>query len=292
MIGNLKKWKYEELTLPLVINGIELTLTARKKGAELDMHLINFSWDQDIIFSEIIEKAGQIPIPPYLRRESETSDETSYQTVYSKFNGSVAAPTAGLHFTDEVLNKLRARGNELHELTLHVGAGTFRQIKTSDARQHEMHREIFTICTSTLETLATSGSTIIATGTTTLRTLESLYWLGVKLLEGETLPRVLHQWEYTQLPSVFSPRDAFKALYESVLAENLSEYTAETGIMIVPGYEFKVVDGLITNFHQPDSTLLMLVAAFLGEEWRNVYDYALSHEFRFLSYGDSSLLWR
>ena len=301
MIGNAKKWKSGALSLPVVLPlGEEVTLFAEKGEQTGNTFAVKFSWKGVAVsFAEILDAVGELPIPPYLNRKTEESDKTTYQTVYSRIKGSVAAPTAGLHFTDKVLNGLRARGVQTAEVTLHVGAGTFQPVKVADANQHTMHTEIIAVPRDTIETIIANLGHIVAVGTTSMRTLESLYFLGIQLLHHSTQP--LHhstqllsvsQFEPYEKEYTLSTREALQAIVDYLDSTKQDVLHAETQIMIKPGYQFHVVDQLITNFHQPKSTLLLLVSAFVGGDWHTIYDYALSHDFRFLSYGDSSILFR
>ncbi|MDE6451257.1 MAG: S-adenosylmethionine:tRNA ribosyltransferase-isomerase, partial [Odoribacter sp.] len=287
MVGNLKKWKEGRVECRFTYKGQECVLTAEKREQTGGEVIVRFSWDGGLAFSEVLEGCGSIPIPPYLNRDSEASDEIRYQTVYSKEEGSVAAPTAGLHFTDDILGRLGARGVGSLELTLHVGAGTFRPVKAETIGGHDMHTEHLVISRKLVECLKQKEKEIIAVGTTSVRTLESLYWMGVKRLEGVEDFFALGQWEAYTLPSHYTLRQAMEAL-EGWFDETGRELLkARTTIIIVPGYCFRVLDAMFTNFHQPQSTLLLLVAAAVGEEWHRIYGYALTHGFRFLSYGDS-----
>lgn len=311
MVGNLKKWKEGTLTYSFEIKGEKLTLTATMDRSRITgksggtNYWVDFRWDsRRINFADILEAVGELPIPPYLNRETEESDKTTYQTVYSKIKGSVAAPTAGLHFTDSVLKAIDARGITRDEVTLHVGAGTFRPVKSETIDEHNMHTEYIVVHRHTIERLLGHDCRAIAVGTTSVRTLESLYYMGVKLAVHPDLPEHdLHvgQWEPYDLPHdalglvlVGGKPVTVRAAIENVLAyldrDNLDALHSSTRIIIAPGYTYKIVKMLITNFHQPQSTLLLLVSAFLKGDWRKVYDYALGHDFRFLSYGDSSLL--
>ena len=306
MIGNAKKWKSGALSLPVVLpSGEEVTLFAEKGEQTGNTFAVHFSWNSPLegewkgSFAEILDAVGESPIPPYLNRKTEESDKTTYQTVYSRIKGSVAAPTAGLHFTDKVLNGLRARGVQTAEVTLHVGAGTFQPVKVADANQHTMHTEIIAVPKATIQTIISNLGHIVAVGTTSMRTLESLYFLGIQLLHHSTQP--LHhstqllsvsQFEPYEKEYTLSTREALQAIVDYLNSTKQDVLHAETQIMIKPGYQFRVVDQLITNFHQPKSTLLLLVSAFVGGDWHTIYDYALSHDFRFLSYGDSSILTR
>ena len=318
MIGNAKKWKTGALSLPVVLpSGEEVTLFAEKGEQTGNTFAVRFSWNPvaqrsnneviqqcndltakgslNISFAEILDAVGELPIPPYLNRKTEESDKTTYQTVYARIKGSVAAPTAGLHFTDKVLNDLRKKGIQTAEVTLHVGAGTFQPVKVADANQHTMHTEIIAVPCETIRALMANLGNIVAVGTTSMRTLESLYFIGSKLFNmvqcGSTLFNV-KQFEPYEKEYTLSTREALQAIVDYLTATGQEVLHAETQIMIKPGYQFRVVDQLITNFHQPKSTLLLLVSAFVGGDWHTIYDYALSHDFRFLSYGDSSILTR
>ena len=297
MVGNAKRWKNESMSLLLDGNGGAITLSAKKLFTQGQEHQIEFSWDNpEYTFSEILEIAGNLPIPPYLNRPSEESDEQTYQTVYSQIEGSVAAPTAGLHFTDSVLQSIVRRNNDLAEVTLHVGAGTFKPVKAEYIGEHEMHTELISVKRSTIEKMLDNENALVAVGTTSLRTIESLYYIGVKILKGKMVSSdniTVEQWDpYDKENNVYSAKESLLAILEYMKNNKMNVLIASTQIMIAPGYEFKFVDGLLTNFHQPKSTLLLLVSAFVGEDWRNIYDFAMNNEFRFLSYGDSSLLWK
>ncbi len=279
MIGNLKKWKSGVLS-----NGV---LHAEKISTTGNTHEVRFSWDDaSMSFAQLLDAQGELPIPPYLNRPTEESDKTTYQTVYSKIKGSVAAPTAGLHFTEKVLDDLRQRGIQTTELTLHVGAGTFQPVKTEDANKHTMHTEIIAVPRKAIEDVLANLGHIVAVGTTSMRTLESLYFIGAtkKLSVAQFVP---YEENYA-----ISTEEALRNILSYLDQTQQDTLHAETQIMIKPGYAFHVVDQLITNFHQPKSTLLLLVSAFVGKDWKKIYDYALSHDFRFLSYGDSSILTR
>ncbi|MDR2475239.1 MAG: S-adenosylmethionine:tRNA ribosyltransferase-isomerase [Bacteroidales bacterium] len=292
MVGNLKKWKGDELTHEFCVDGRAVLLRARLTAESGDCCLVEFSWDNAAMtFAEILELAGELPIPPYLNRQTEPSDLDTYQTVYSKINGSVAAPTAGLHFTDDIFSKLKAKGIACEELTLHVGAGTFRPVKTPTIGNHEMHAEFFSIKKESLQKLLNHTGKVIAVGTTCVRTLESLRFIGQLLNQHSDIHSVkVPQWMPYETSSTMSAPEAWQVILNFLEQNQLSQLTASTQIMIVPGYTFNAIHGIITNFHQPKSTLLLLVSAFLQGNWRKVYDYALSRDFRFLSYGDSSLL--
>lgn len=291
MIGNAKKFRDTYIDLSLQVADSTVLLRATKGEQTGNTFAVTFSWDGDMSFAEILDAAGELPIPPYLNRPTEESDKTTYQTVYSRIKGSVAAPTAGLHFTDTVLADLRQRGIKTTELTLHVGAGTFQPVKTEDANLHTMHTEIIAVPRQAIADIFANLGHVVAVGTTSMRTLESLYFLGCMLHEGDTSMHVPQFMPYEQewtLPT----KDALLTLINYLNDTRQDTLHAETQIMIKPGYRFRVVQQLITNFHQPKSTLLLLVSAFVGEDWKKIYDYALSHDFRFLSYGDSSILFR
>ncbi len=311
MIGNLKKWKEGTLKRDFQIKGQNLTLCAtmdRSKAAEKSggtNYWIDFEWDNpQVNFADILDAIGELPIPPYLNRETEESDKVTYQTVYSKIKGSVAAPTAGLHFIDKILADLDAHGIIRDEVTLHVGAGTFKPVKTEEIEGHKMHSEYIVVHRHTFEHLLEHDCNAIAVGTTSVRTLESLYYIGVKILKNPNATEgELHveQWEPYDLPhdedglvifngKAVSVRESVQAILDYLNRDNLDALHTSTQIIIAPGYIYKIVRMLVTNFHQPKSTLLLLVSAFLKGDWRKVYDYALSHDFRFLSYGDANLL--
>lgn len=298
LIGNLKKWKEGVLERPVNVGGQTVMLRAERLGVCGTGHEVRFSWtDDSLTFSEVLEAIGELPIPPYLNRETEASDLQTYQTVYSKVKGSVAAPTAGLHFTSRVLEALAERGVELDEVTLHVGAGTFKPVKSTEIGGHEMHAEQIAVSRHTIERLIAHGGQCVAVGTTSVRTLESLYYIGVAVHDNPSLsPDDLRvtQWQpYDYAAAVATPLttlEALKSLLDYMQRGDLPVIHASTRIIIAPGYQFHIVKTLITNFHQPGSTLLLLVSAFVKGNWRRIYDYALSHDFRFLSYGDSSLL--
>ena len=294
LVGNLKKWKEGTLSKTIFIKDEPVVLTADKKKSHGDTHLIEFIWDNEAYtFADILDAAGVLPIPPYLHRETEKSDLQTYQTVYSKIKGSVAAPTAGLHFTPEVLADIDARGIGREEVTLHVGAGTFKPVKSDTIEGHEMHTEYISVNRSTIKKLIDHDGCAIAVGTTSVRTLESLYHIGVTLAENpyatEEELRV-KQWQpyekYDQIPPVV----ALQKILGYLDRNGLETLHTSTQIIIAPGYNYKIVKAMVTNFHQPQSTLLLLVSAFVKGNWHTIYDYALAHDFRFLSYGDSSLL--
>lgn len=294
LVGNLKKWKSGLLTREIHSDNQEYFLSAEILCSEGNTHTIRFSWNNvNISFAEILEQAGELPIPPYLHRETEEKDKTTYQTVYAKIKGSVAAPTAGLHFTEQVFNKLREKHITTCELTLHVGAGTFQPVKSSDITEHTMHTEVISVRLSSLKQLQEKAENIIAVGTTSVRTLESLYYIGLQIIRNEIKPgsvAEVSQWEPYEKVSDIPAKVALGAVINYLEERNLTVLHARTQIMIRPGYQFRLTGAMFTNFHQPKSTLLLLVSAFTGENWKEIYDYALTNNFRFLSYGDSSLL--
>ena len=294
MIGNLKKWKEGTLSREMIIKGQTVTLTATRGECCGTSHWIDFRWNNsEITFADILEVFGELPIPPYLNRETEESDKETYQTVYSKIKGSVAAPTAGLHFTERVLSALKNKGIELEELTLHVGAGTFKPVKSEEIEGHEMHTEYISVSRHTIEQLISHGGHCVAVGTTSVRTLESLYHIGVTLHNNPDATEEelhVHQWQPYETPSRLSSVEALQAILNYLDRHGMEALHTSTQIIIAPGYEYRIVRMMVTNFHQPQSTLLLLVSAFVNGNWRTIYDYALSHGFRFLSYGDSSLL--
>lgn len=296
LIGNLKKWKEGTLKRDFTIKGQQLTLTATRRQMVGNSHWVDLEWNNaNVTFAEILEEVGELPIPPYLNRNTEESDKTTYQTVYSKIKGSVAAPTAGLHFTEDVLHAIDEKGIDREEVTLHVGAGTFKPVKSEEIEGHEMHTEYICVRRETLEKLIAHDAKAIAVGTTSVRTLESLYYMGCRLAGNPDLSeRELHidQWEpyEERAGEEIPPVEALKHLLDWLDRNHLPALHSSTQIIIAPGYEYKIVKMLVTNFHQPQSTLLLLVSAFVKGDWHKIYDYALAHDFRFLSYGDSSLL--
>ena len=294
MIGNLKKWKEGTLTRRMTVKGQDITLAATRGEARGTSHWVDFTWDNpSVTFADILEMFGELPIPPYLNRETQESDKETYQTVYSKIKGSVAAPTAGLHFTQRVLDALRAKGADLEEVTLHVGAGTFKPVKSEEIEGHEMHTEYISVSKGSIEKLIAHEGKALAVGTTSVRTLESLYYIGVTLSQHPDAQEAdLHvrQWQPYETHPTLRATEALKHILHYMERHRLDALHTSTQIIIAPGYEYKVVKRMITNFHQPQSTLLLLVSAFVKGDWKRIYDYALSHDFRFLSYGDSSLL--
>ena len=294
IVGNAKKWKGDVLRLynPGMENAAsELDLRANLVEKMDQACIVEFEWSTDATFSAVLNICGAIPIPPYLNRESEEIDQERYQTMYARFNGSVAAPTAGLHFTEAVMNDIRRRGIQTDTVCLHVGAGTFLPVKSTYVSDHTMHRETFVVTLEFLERLIGKTGKLIAVGTTSVRTLESLYYVGVKCLETGA-PGDVGQWEPYSRDYTWSLAESLTALADYLKANDLRSIQLGTRIIIVPGYRFRVVDVLVTNFHQPQSTLLLLISAFVGGDWKTIYDFALTNDFRFLSYGDSSLLFR
>lgn len=293
VVGNLKKWKEGEVTINFEYEGVQHRLSAEIVERGTREHIVRFRWSVDLSFGELLELLGRIPIPPYLNRDSEEIDNSRYQTVYAKYEGSVAAPTAGLHFTPELIASMRERGIDFEEVTLHVGAGTFLPVKEENAAHHPMHTEHFIIQRSTIQRLRASYGRIVSVGTTSVRTLESLSALAwrIKSCGQPDVERTVGQWELYDIPVEFTGEQALRMLEEYMLANDIEQMKASTQIMITPlGYHFRIVKYIITNFHQPKSTLLLLVSAYVGDDWHRIYDYALSNDFRFLSYGDSSLL--
>ncbi len=294
IVGNVKRWKNDTLSLYNPLDDEEVSLMNLR--ADLversgETSIVEFRWDNDAPFSRVLEVCGSVPIPPYLNRDTEDIDLDRYQTLYAKFRGSVAAPTAGLHFTDTVLESIRKRGIATETVCLHVGAGTFLPVKSSLVSEHTMHREPFVVSLGFLEKLVAAEGKVIAVGTTSVRTLESLYYVGVSCIENGA-PADVGQWEPYLRKYDYTTVEALNAIISYLKANSLKELKIGTRIIIVPGFDFRIVDVLVTNFHQPQSTLLLLISAFVDGDWKSVYDYALEHDFRFLSYGDSSLLFR
>lgn len=294
VIGNSKRWKDDVLHLynPEADDTITgMNLSARLVSKDGETGVVEFKWDNGVPFSNVLEACGTVPIPPYLNRDTEAIDLERYQTLYAKYRGSVAAPTAGLHFTDAVLNGIRNKGIDIENVCLHVGAGTFLPVKSSNVADHPMHSEPFVVKKAFLKKLSGNNKKVIAVGTTSVRTLESLYYVGVSCIEtGE--PNNVEQWcPYTREYG-YSLKESLDAIVSYLEKNSLDELKVDTKIIIVPGFKFRVVDMLVTNFHQPESTLILLISAFVGGDWRTIYDYALASGFRFLSYGDSSLLYR
>ena len=293
LIGGASKWKVGQiLSKEINIQGRVITLLAKYVSKEDDHFVVELTWNSSASFSEIIQEAGSVPLPPYIKRESVESDKSRYQTIFSKYEGSVAAPTAALHFTTAVFERLKKNNIDIEYITLHVGAGTFKPVKTSSVSEHHMHEEPFTIKKKLLRSLI-NATTVVLVGTTTLRTLESIYWLGIKLMEGKLTEWKLNQWEAYSLSNTHKD---YKLVFNEIIKymddHKIDELHCSTSLIIVPGYQFQIPDALITNFHQPKSTLLLLVSAFIGNDWKKIYTHALENDYRFLSYGDGSLLWR
>lgn len=294
IVGNVKRWKNDLLSLYNPEGDqtiIELGLKAELIDRQGETSIVEFSWQNGLPFSRVLEICGSVPIPPYLNRDTEDIDLERYQTLYARFRGSVAAPTAGLHFTESVLDRIRLKGIDTETVCLHVGAGTFLPVKSSLVSEHTMHREPFVVTLNFLEKLIARTGKLIAVGTTSVRTLESLYYIGVGCIENG-IPGDVGQWDPYEREFPYSLTEALQAIVTYMKENSLSDLQSGTQIIIIPGYKFRVVDMLVTNFHQPQSTLLLLVSAFVNGDWKNIYDYALAHDFRFLSYGDSSLLVR
>lgn len=294
MVGNLKKWKEGTLKRTIEVKGKEVILTATRGECRGTSHWVDFAWNDDsLTFADVLEVVGELPIPPYLNRETQESDKQTYQTVYSKIKGSVAAPTAGLHFTERVLKVLDERGIDREELTLHVGAGTFKPVKSEEIEGHEMHTEYISVNRRTIEKLIAHGGQTVAVGTTSVRTLESLYYIGILIHQNpEANQDELHvkQWMPYEPHQPLTSVEALQCILNYLDRHGMEALHTSTQIIIAPGYEYKIVKKIVTNFHQPQSTLLLLVSAFVKGDWKKIYEYALGHDFRFLSYGDSSLL--
>ena len=297
LVGNQKKWKEGTLCRVIDVKGTSVEVRATRKGEHGTSQWIDFEWTGGVSFAEILDAMGELPIPPYLNRETQESDKTTYQTVYSKIKGSVAAPTAGLHFTERVLSAVDEHGIEREEVTLHVGAGTFKPVKSETIGEHAMHTEYIAVRRHTIERLLAHGGSAIAVGTTSVRTLESLYYMGLKVMRNPDIKEEqlhVNQWEPYQETDgeqkEVSSLEALQALLDWMVSHELTVLHSSTQIIIAPGYTYKIVKMLVTNFHQPQSTLLLLVSAFVHGDWHKIYDYALAHDFRFLSNGDSSLL--
>lgn len=294
IVGNVKRWKNDSLSLYNPHSDaqiLDMDLKADLVERQGETSIVEFSWTNGMPFSRVLEICGSIPIPPYLNRDTEDIDLERYQTLYARYRGSVAAPTAGLHFTEGVMDDIRSKGIDIQTVCLHVGAGTFLPVKSSLVSEHAMHREPFVVTLEFLEKLLAKTGKLISVGTTSVRTLESLYYLGVKCIEGGA-PADVAQWEPYEREYNYTLEESLQALIGYMKDNSLNSIQSGTQIIIVPGYRFRVVDMLVTNFHQPQSTLLLLVSAFVGGDWKNIYDYALANDFRFLSYGDSSLLVR
>ncbi len=298
LVGNSKRWKSGKLTKRFTVNGLDCFLTAERITQDSDHSLIRFEWNPaGMIFSDVLLHSGIIPLPSYVKREAEENDKVRYQTIYARDEGSVAAPTAGLHFTEEVFQSLKQKKIDIEEVTLHVGAGTFKPVNTPEIRDHEMHTEKILVQKKTIsKILKNRNSPLIAVGTTTIRTIESLYWFGVKLIvdKPDNDFMDIHQWDaYNPKYNIgISPGESLQKVMDHMDSKNLDKISGQTQLIIVPGYTYRLTDILITNFHMPKSTLLLLVSAFAGDDWKNAYAYALNHNFRFLSYGDSCLFYK
>ena len=295
LVGGAKKWKEEFLTASIDHNNSPVELKVSKKNRSGANFTVKFEWDNlELSFSEILESIGKTPLPPYMKRDAEESDKNRYQTVFAEYDGSVAAPTSGLHFTEDLLNKIEKKGVSKSFVTLHVGAGTFKPVSADVLDEHDMHYEFIHVQKSFLENLVTQlDNPILPVGTTSMRTLESIYWLGLKCFHNPSISLEelkVHQWDPYNSQNLITPLDAVNALIDFLTHNNMPELITKTQLMIAPSYSFKIANGLITNFHQPKSTLLLLVSALIGDDWKNVYQHALDNQYRFLSYGDGCLL--
>ena len=294
LVGGAKKWKEGPLTRSIQLGEKTFELAANKISSNAGTFQIRFSWnDESVSFSELLAEVGELPLPPYFERKAEAEDYDRYQTVFAKLEGSVAAPTAGLHFTPGVLNRVEEKGIKIERITLHVGSGTFKPVSADTMEGHEMHGEVFSVGTNLIEKLISAKGRIIPVGTTSMRTIESLYWIGVKLLVGVSMGDKgisVSQWDPYDLPQEFSKEESLKAILAYCESRGLTQLSGVTSVLIAPGYTFRIAQGLITNFHLPKSTLILLVSALVGEKWRDIYSYAKDSGFKFLSYGDSSIL--
>ena len=294
LVGNLKKWKSGKLYMKVGNNNLRIDISAEILIKKENSCIIRFDWQPAALtFAEVLENLGKVPLPPYLKREPETSDKSRYQTIYAKVEGSVAAPTAGLHFTDNTMNDLKVKGINPYYLTLHVGAGTFQPVISNTVAEHKIHTEFVSVPKNVIEMLREKNDApLVAVGTTTARTLESLFWFGVRLIREPHTTFNLEQWEpYQNDPNIVSLSESMDAILNYMDGHQLMELNGKTGLIIIPGYKYKVIDLLVTNFHQPKSTLLLLIAAFIGSDWKKAYEFALANDFRFLSYGDSCLFY-
>lgn len=293
-VGHIKKWKEPYLQQRIEYQGKTIIIQAKIDEKINDYYLITLTWDhENLTFLDLLTQFGHMPLPPYIKRKDQTADLKNYQTVYHQHPGSVAAPTAGLHFSEAVFTNLHQKGIQTHPLTLHVGAGTFKPLQTSDVRAHQMHSEWVEISREVIENIQKlDQEPVVAVGTTSLRSLESLYWLGVNIHSYVNQDLMVDQWVYEKKTFHCTRQQSMQNILNYLNHNKLNKLSFQTNILICPGYDFKMVDGLITNFHQPKSTLLLLIAAFIGQDWKKVYNYALNNEYRFLSYGDSSLLWK
>ena len=289
-IGNSKRWKEGKLELKINRNNSPESVFIERTGIEKDAFVVAFTWNFNAVFSEVIEAIGQVPLPPYFQRKPVANDIGRYQTVFAKTEGSVAAPTAGLHYTEEVLQAIASAGVKQAQVCLHVGAGTFKPVSADRIEDHEMHAEFFEVTRECIQAILNCEGRVVAAGTTSMRTLESLYWLGVRVLDGKETDSV-HQWDAYTSDAIYSKEEALMALLNHLDAMNRNSICASSSICIAPGYSFKICSVLQTNYHQPKSTLLLLIAATVGEEWKRIYSHAMNHEYMFLSYGDTMLLW-
>ena len=289
-IGNSKRWKEGKLELKINWNNSPESVFIERTGIEKDAFVVAFTWNFNAVFSEVIEAIGQVPLPPYFQRKPVANDIGRYQTVFAKTEGSVAAPTAGLHYTEEVLQAIASAGVKQAQVCLHVGAGTFKPVSAERIEDHEMHAEFFEVTRECIQAILNCEGRVVAAGTTSMRTLESLYWLGVRVLDGKETDSV-HQWDAYTSDAIYSKEEALMALLNHLDAMNRNSICASSSICIAPGYSFKICSGLQTNYHQPKSTLLLLIAATVGEEWKRIYSHAMNHEYMLLSYGDTMLLW-
>ncbi|MBI4649491.1 MAG: S-adenosylmethionine:tRNA ribosyltransferase-isomerase [Bacteroidia bacterium] len=292
LIGNSRKWKENSISRIFLVSGKKYKLSAKKILNTHEFCIIEFSWEhEELTFGALLELLGVTPIPPYLNRRAESSDKQNYQTIYSNYDGSVAAPTAGLHFTQNTMKALEDRQIKTSMITLHIGTGTFKPVTSAKIGDHTMHTEYYSISKESLQQIISHVNNIIATGTTTVRTMESLYLIGVKIVSGKQ-NNIFHteQWEVYETINDISPEHALTALLSYMQKNDMQIFSASTALMIVPGYKFRLIKGMLTNFHLPKSTLLLLVAAFIGDDWKKVYNFALANDYRFLSYGDCSLL--
>jgi len=299
LVGGAKKWKEKILIKNINYNNAVLELSAKIIEKKNDYFLIEFNWNTNISFAEVLHAAGIIPLPPYLNRKAEVIDAITYQTIYAKYDGSVAAPTAGLHFTEDVFNSLHKKNISINNITLHVGAGTFMPVKSETIEGHEMHSEFIDVTIYFIQQLLNAlkqKQKIICVGTTSVRTIETLYWTGVKIENGkwkkENVETAVTQWDAYEMNTSLTAKQSLQKLIDWMQQNNMQQLITKTQIIITPYYQLKIVDGIITNFHQPQSTLLLLISAFVGNNWKKIYNYALANNFRFLSYGDSSLLWK
>jgi len=290
LVGNAKKWKEGTLVLPVHINSGECLLSASIVGHDDETFSVQFNWNpEEYCFAQIIEAAGKVPLPPYIHRPADTIDNERYQTVFARNDGSVAAPTAGLHFTNDIFQQLNKKNISTANITLHVGAGTFKPVSADNIEQHVMHAEQVVVSKKLIESVLEAEGAIIAVGTTSVRSLESLYWLGLNYMQNGVMPDLVKQWEPYNTVETKETKTVLKALLAFMSANELEHISFSTQIIIMPGYQFRIISGMVTNFHQPKSTLLLLISAFLGDRWKAIYEHALQNDYRFLSYGDACL---